>query len=105
MTYRIAVTRRARLDLNECFASFSEYSESFAAEQTARLDYVFRDLLSHSPRTWNFFFITGAPYRAYLFRVRRRTSYWIVYRIDEDVRRVDVLRFWNTSRDTRTFKI
>ena len=42
MTYRIAVTKRARRDLNECFARFSEYSESFAGEQTARLDYVFR---------------------------------------------------------------
>ena len=105
MTYRIEIAAQARRDINECLAHFSEYNESFSTQQMARLDYIFSDVLSQSPRTWNFFFVTGAPFRAYLFRVGWRTSYWIVYTVDEGARRVDVLRFWNASRHTGAFEI
>jgi hypothetical protein len=40
-----------------------------------------------------------SPHRAYLLRVGRRIQYWIVYTVDEDARIVDVLLFWNASRD------
>lgn len=48
---------------------------------------------------WSYFPLTGAPYRAYLFRVGRRTQYWIIYTVDEDARTVDILHFWNATRD------
>jgi len=31
--------------------------------------------------------------------VGRRTQYWIVYTVGEDSRTVDILQFWNASRD------
>jgi mRNA-degrading endonuclease RelE of RelBE toxin-antitoxin system len=45
-----------------------------------------------------------APYRAYLYRVGRRTQYWIVYTVDEQTRTVDILHFWNASRDPERFE-
>jgi hypothetical protein len=57
------------------------------------------------PAMWQHFFLTGAPYRAYLFKVSRRTAYWIVYSIDEDMEEINVLRFWNGSRDPEAFEI
>jgi hypothetical protein len=56
-------------------------------------------------RVGSFFFITGAPYRAYLFEIGARTQYWIVYTIDMPARAVNVLRVWNTSRDAGRFKV
>ncbi|MDQ2079562.1 hypothetical protein RA307_05155 [Xanthobacteraceae bacterium Astr-EGSB] len=47
----------------------------------------------------------GAPYRANLFRVGRRTQYWIIYTVDEDAGVIDVLQFWNAMRDPRDFEI
>jgi len=55
--------------------------------------------ISQNHRSWSYFVFTGAPYRAYLFRVGRRTQYWVIYTVDEDTRTVDVLHFWNASRD------
>jgi hypothetical protein len=63
------------------------------------LDRILSLQLGETPLTWSYFAFTGAPYRAYLFRVGRRTQYWIIYSVDDDTRTVDVLRFWNASRD------
>jgi hypothetical protein len=49
------------------------------------------------------FYLTGLPYRGYLFRVGRRTSFWIVYTVDEDAKLVRVLRFWNASGNPADF--
>ena len=56
------------------------------------------------PHTWSFFFVTGAPYGAYLFEVGARTKYWIVYSIDEEAWRVDV-RVWNAAQDPDGFDL
>jgi hypothetical protein len=61
--------------------------------------------LRESPLTWAYFPLIGAPYRAYLFRVGRRTQYWIIYTVDEDARTVDVISFWNAMRDPETIDI
>jgi hypothetical protein len=63
------------------------------------LDRILSLQLGETPLTWSYFAFTGAPYRAYLFRVGRRTQYWIIYSVDDDTRTVDVLRFWNASGD------
>ena len=75
------------------------YSEQFSVEQIDRLDRILSVNLKQSPLTWSYFAFTGAPYRAYLFRVGRRTQYWIIYTVDEERRVVDILRFWNATRD------
>jgi hypothetical protein len=82
------------------FATYlREYSEAFAIEQIERLDRILQFDLGQSPLMWSYFPLTGAPYRGYLFRVGRRTQYWVVYTVDEAKRTVDILSFWNTARD------
>jgi hypothetical protein len=76
----------------------------FGKRQEARLAHVFETWLANSPHTWGFFFITGAPYRAYLFEVGARTKYWIVYTIDDRAQVVNVLRVWNASQDPNRFR-
>jgi hypothetical protein len=89
-------------------AAFARYasgnSEAFAREQFVRLNRVLAVDLADSPHVWSHFFVTGAPYRACLFRVGRRTVYWIVYTVDDAARRVNVLRFWNASAEPQAFE-
>ena len=65
------------------------YDEEFAIEQIERLDRILHTHLAESPLTWAYFPLTGAPYRAYLFRTRT----------------VDILSFWNTARDPDTLDV
>jgi hypothetical protein len=52
-----------------------------------------------------FLFVTGAPYRAYLFEIGGRTKFWIVYTVDEERRIVNVLRIWNAAREPSEFQV
>jgi hypothetical protein len=61
--------------------------------------------LAEAPLTWGYFPLTGAPYRGYLFRVGRRTQFWIIHTVDENSRIVDVLAFWNTAHDPDTLDL
>jgi hypothetical protein len=61
--------------------------------------------LCESPLTWSYFTLTGEPYRAFLFRVGRRTQHWVIYTVDEDAQIVDLLHFWNTSRDPESLEL
>ena len=99
MAYRVRIDPVALQQIDEFAAYLGAYSENFAIEQIERLDRILSINLGESPLTWSYFVFTGAPYRAYLFRVGRRTQYWIIYSVDEDARRVDILRFWNATRD------
>lgn len=84
----------------EDFAAYlTDYSEDYATEQIDRLDRILGVTLRDTPLTWGYFPLTGEPYRGYLFRVGRRTQYWIVHRTDEAAHTVDVLLFWNAGRD------
>ncbi len=102
MTFRVRVSAVAQAQIDKFVDYLRGYSEEFAVGQINRLDRVFSVNLRESPWTWAHFAFTGAPYRGYLFRVGRRTQYWIVYTVDEDLRTVDVLHFWNASRDPGT---
>jgi mRNA-degrading endonuclease RelE of RelBE toxin-antitoxin system len=99
MTFRLRIAARAQRGMDELATYLRDYSEQFAIEQIDRLNTVLSRNLAESPLTWSYFIFTGAPYRAYLFRVGRRTQYWIIYTVDEDRRTVDILHFWNASRD------
>jgi mRNA-degrading endonuclease RelE of RelBE toxin-antitoxin system len=55
-------------------------------------------LIANNPHAFSHFHETGAPYRAKLFKLAR-TTYWIVYTIDDAAKTVDVLRFWNSARE------
>jgi mRNA-degrading endonuclease RelE of RelBE toxin-antitoxin system len=105
MTFRILIDALAQQEIEDFAIYTSSYSDEFAAEQFARLaDILSRDI-GESPHRWTYFVLTGAPYRAYLFRVGRRTQYWIIYTIDEDDRTVTILRFWNARRDPGTLDL
>jgi len=99
MTFRVRIDPVAMRQIDQFASYLRDYSEEFAVEQIGRLDQILRLNLGESPLTWSYFPLTGAPYRAYLFRVGRRTQYWIIYTADEDSRTVNVLAFWNASRD------
>jgi mRNA-degrading endonuclease RelE of RelBE toxin-antitoxin system len=99
MPFRVRIAPLAQRHIDEFAAYLRDYSEDFALEQLDRLDRTLSLHLGETPFTWSYFAFTGAPYRAYLFRVGRRTQYWIIYTVDEDKRTVDILHFWNASRD------
>jgi mRNA-degrading endonuclease RelE of RelBE toxin-antitoxin system len=99
VSFRVRIDPVALGQIEDFARYLREYSEDFAVEQIERLDRILAATLSQSPLTWGYFVFTGAPYRAYLFRVGRRTQYWIIYTVDEETRTVDILQFWNTSRD------
>ena len=99
MNFRLRIAPLAQRHIDTFGTYLRDYDETFAIEQIDRLNRVLAVHLGESPRTWSCFALTGAPYRAYLFRVGRRTQYWIIYTVDEDAKVVDVLHFWNASRD------
>src|SRR6266849_9850379 len=99
MTFRVRIDPVALRQIEQFAAYLHDHSEEFAIEQIERLDRILSVDLRASPLTWPYFAFTGAPYRAYLFRVGRRTQYWIIYTVDEESRTVDILSFWNTARD------
>jgi plasmid stabilization system protein ParE len=105
MKYQIRLSLSAQHDL-QLFAEYTAgYSEEFSRQQFVRLNGVLNTDIAEMPHTWSYFFVTGAPYRAFLFNVGKRTRYWIVYSIDDAAKRVDVLRFWNASRDPAAFEV
>ena len=99
MTFRVRIDPVAQRLIDEFAVYLRSYSEEFAIEQINRLDRIIAVNLGESPLTWSYFALTGAPYRAYLFRVGRRTQYWIVYTVDEENRTVDIIDFWNAAPD------
>jgi len=105
MAYRVRIDPVALSQIDEFAAYLRDYSEDFALDQIERLDRIIAQNLGDSPLTWSYFALTGAPYRAYLFRVGRRTQYWIIYTVDEETRTVDILHFWNAMRDPESFEV
>jgi mRNA-degrading endonuclease RelE of RelBE toxin-antitoxin system len=105
MAYRLRIGPAALRQIEQFAAYLRDYSEDFAIEQIDRLDHILRLNLGEAPLTWSYFPLTGAPYRAYLFRVGRRTQYWIIYTVDEDAHTVDILSFWNAMRDPESLDL
>jgi hypothetical protein len=75
MAYRVRIDPVALRQIDEFAAYLGSYSEDFATEQIERLDRILSINLGESPLTWSYFVFTGAPYRAYLFRLGRRTQF------------------------------
>ena len=101
MTYRVLKASIAQDEIDRFAIYAADYSDDFAREQFVRLNHILSVDLTESPNMWGYFYITGAPYRSYLFRVGRRTHFWIIYTVDEDTKTVSVLHFWNASKDPR----
>jgi mRNA-degrading endonuclease RelE of RelBE toxin-antitoxin system len=99
MTFRVRIAPLAQRHIDAFAGYLRDYSEEFASEQIDRLDRIIGLHLGESPLAWPYFPLTGAPYRGYLFRVGRRTQFWIIYTVDDETRTVDILHFWNATRD------
>src|SRR5262245_27231397 len=99
MTFHLRISPRAQRHVDELSAYLREYSEPFAVQQMDRLNRILDVSIRSSPLTWSYFAFPGQPYRAYLFRVGRRTQYWIICTVDEGSRTIDVVHFWNATRD------
>lgn len=105
MAFRLRIAPLAQRHIDAFAEYLRDYSEDFAFAEIDRLNHILSVHLAEAPTMWAYFPLTGAPYRAYLYRVGRKTQYWIVYRVDEEARIVDVLHFWNASRDPDSFDL
>jgi mRNA-degrading endonuclease RelE of RelBE toxin-antitoxin system len=105
MAFRVRIDPVAQRQIDAFAEYLQRYDEAFAVEQIERFDRVVAFNLRESPLTWGYFPLTGAPYRGYLFRVGRRTQYWLIYTVNEDTRTVDLLQFWNAMRDPETLEL
>lgn len=105
MAFRVRLDDKAQAEIDDFVRYLRDYSEAFAFEQIERLEQVLKTHLGESPHTWNYFALTLAPYRGYLFRVGRTLQYWIIYTINDDTRTVRVLRFWQAVRDPDALEI
>jgi mRNA-degrading endonuclease RelE of RelBE toxin-antitoxin system len=105
VAYRVLIDPLAQDQIDRFAEYLREYSEPFAVEQIDRLQRILQFDIGESPLMWGYFPLTGAPYRGYLFRVGRRTHYWIIYTVDVASRTVIILSFWNTARDPETLDL
>lgn len=105
MTYDVRISAQARRDIRDIIAYLAHYSEDIASFYVGELQRSIEHNIATRPLTWQFFFVTGEPFRAYLFRVSRRTAYWIVYEVNEEQHAVDILRIWHGSQNPEEFEI
>ena len=105
MTYKVVTDVLADREIDDFARYAAAYSEDWAREQFARLNRIFAVDLAEAPNTWAYFYVTGAPYRGYLFRVGRQTSFWVVYTVDDDAKIVNVLHFWNASKEPTSLEV
>jgi len=86
-------------DYQDYFAYLGSLSEALAVRHFLRFENALVDELLDDPFRHTYFKETGAPYRAKLFKVGRKT-FWIIYSIDEAV--VTLHRLWDCSREPGT---
>jgi plasmid stabilization system protein ParE len=102
MPYQIRRSPQARHDIRNFFRYLkSEASEDIARKYLSQLMHDLTDLIANSPNSFSWFHETGPPYRAKLFKLAR-TTYWIIYVVDDENQVVELIRFWNSSREPGT---
>jgi plasmid stabilization system protein ParE len=93
MTFELRLSREAEQDLEQIYLYLFELSPEGA-------DRLFLALMSamteirDAPRRWAYFRLTGPPRRARLVSLGHRRI-WIVYRVREEARALDILRIWD----------
>ena len=103
--YRLVVAPRAKSDIAAFLKWVANYGEAKSSEFEKDIEVSIIKYLLQRPHTWPYFFLLGKPYRAYLYTVSRRTSFWLVFSIDEENNAVKLLRFWNSAQDPNRFVI
>jgi ParE toxin of type II toxin-antitoxin system, parDE len=97
MVYALRRSESFRRDVDDWLRYLRGLDIAVSDKYYYLLEEALTDSIAGRPQRYAYFHETGAPYRARLFRMSRST-YWIIYRIDEQGRSIDLLRFWNTAR-------
>lgn len=98
MSYTIRRGRVARQDIRNFIRHLKqEANEAIAQKYFDELEYDLTHLIADNPHLFNWFHETGSPYRSKLFKLAR-TTYWIVYVVNEEDEAIELVRFWNSSR-------
>jgi plasmid stabilization system protein ParE len=98
MTYAVIIDALAQADIDGFYQYLCQHSEATARKYVEAFYDTIERTIAARPHTFAYFAEVGAPYRALLFTVSRRTKYWIIYTVNEEKREVRILRFWNTAR-------
>ena len=101
MIFEVRLVHRATEDIRKIYDYLQELDIASADRHLVRLTGVIESI-GLSPNRFAYFFVTGAPYRARLF-ILGRTSFWIVYRVDEPVSRVTIFRIWDSRQNPDGF--
>jgi plasmid stabilization system protein ParE len=102
MPYEIRRSPQARKDIRDFFRHLkTEAGERIARKYLEELDHDLFELIADNPNSFSWFHETGAPYRAKLFKLAR-TTYWLIYVVDDERQIVELLRFWNSAREQGT---
>jgi plasmid stabilization system protein ParE len=97
MPYQIRRAPQARDDIRNFIRHLRrEASEEIARKYFAELEHDIIYLIGNTPNSFSWFHETGPPYRAKLFRLAR-TTYWIIYVVDDENNAVELIRFWNSA--------
>ncbi len=102
MRYRVVIDRLAQREIYDFYEYLRRYSEDTARKYVEAFYDAIERTIAVSPNSFSFFAEVGAPYKALLFTVSRRTAFWIIYTVDDDNNEVRVLRFWNAARESGT---
>ncbi|MGL5117173.1 MAG: type II toxin-antitoxin system RelE/ParE family toxin [Beijerinckiaceae bacterium] len=102
--YSVSVAPKARRDIAEMVDWLAAHNPAVALRVALELQTIARDDLGSNPNLYAYFWLAGPPYRGRLFQISRHMKYWIVYTMDEEQRRVDILRVWNASRNPARFE-
>jgi plasmid stabilization system protein ParE len=89
-----------------CFLEYlADYDTELSVRYEAALEHLIDRDISEFPLRYPWFWLSGPPFRGCLFQVSRRTKFWIIYSADDTLNRVDILRFWNASRDPSKLRL
>jgi ParE toxin of type II toxin-antitoxin system, parDE len=103
--YEIQLDPVALEEIRDFLGYLADFDPDVSARYETPLEQLIDSDLSESPHRFSWFWKSGPPYRGRLFHVSRRTKFWIIYTIDEERHRVDILHFWNASRDPSKLKL
>lgn len=102
MSYSIKISDTAKAETRQVYEYLAGYDPRIADKHLVRLTNSI-SLIGRDPFLCAYLFLTGAPYRAKLFSAAR-TSFWIIYEVDEQERTVNILKVWNSKQDPDDFE-
>jgi plasmid stabilization system protein ParE len=98
----VLLDARAQRDIDDFYEYLRRYSENTARKYVEAFHDAVERTIATFPHSFSFFAQVGAPYKAFLFTVSRRTAFWVIYTVDDDKNEVRILRFWNAAREPGT---